>query len=126
MAFVAVSERHADLLCSLTGNASAEERDTWAIKAAAATAYLAGNATSTQTAMIEMEATGDACDPSALARKICDKSEQYHVLVGQVGALRSKAKKAVSESVTAQDLMQAMTAFETEADSKRNELNGGT
>lgn len=89
---------HSRFLRELTGNATTEERDTWKTKEEAARAYITGNATDGQTAMIELEAQGDGTDPAVLAQLIVAKAERFQNLIGIAAGLKSKAKAAIKQA----------------------------
>lgn len=92
---------HAAFLRSLTGNATSEERDTWKTKEEAARAFIAGNATDGQTALIELEAQGEGTEPAALAQVIVGKAESFQKLIGMAAGLKNKAKAAVKQAAAA-------------------------
>lgn len=115
-ALARVDMEHAKQLRLLTGNASREEVDTWTIKAAAATAYLASTATPEQSAMIEAEAAGDGTTPADLATIIATKSAAYQNLVGLAGGLRRGARAAVTAATTPAEVEAALASFATQAE----------
>ena len=123
-----VDQEHAHIMRTLTGDATIEERDTWASKAAAAKAYLADSATEEQKMLIELEAAGDDTLPSDLAARIVAKTIAFHRLIGMASAMKRRASyalsQAVSDDVPIEDVEQAVTdAFEQISTETAAEIN---
>lgn len=123
-----VDQEHAHIMRTLTGDATIEERDTWASKAAAATAYIAGSATEEQKMLIELEAAGDDTPPSDLAARIVAKTVAFHRLIGMASAMKRRASyalsQAISEDVPIEDIEQAVTTtFEQISKETAAEIN---
>jgi hypothetical protein len=97
-ALAEVDKLHAETLRKLTGNATTEERDTWAPKAMAARAVLADTADATQTAMIGLEAEVRGVPVKALAQKVLENAAAFELLVGKAAAFRAKSRKVINES----------------------------
>jgi hypothetical protein len=106
-ALLKIDQHHAQMLTEATGSATSAERDTWTVKAAAASAYLADTASLTQAAMSEAEG-GD--DPDALAQRIIQKSDAYQMLVGIAGGIRATARAAVRGASTLNEIDAALSA----------------
>ena len=100
----AVDRFHADLLTRLTGGASVAEQMTWAPKAAAAAAVLAGNAAPEQMDMLEPEALARGESLGGLAAIISGKNAEFHKLVGIAGSLRVEGHKMVAAAGDAASL----------------------
>ena len=94
-----VDQEHAHIMRTLTGDATIEERDTWASKAAAAKAYLADSATEEQKMLIELEAAGDDTPPSDLAARIVTKAVEFHRLIGMASAMKRRGRVALGQAV---------------------------
>jgi hypothetical protein len=112
-AYALVDVQHAQTLRSMTGNASPEERDTWAPKAMAARAVLAGTADATQQTMIGLEAAEKSVTVEDMAARVLKSSAQFEVLVGRAAAFRAKARAAISAAPDAPALdavMHVLTA----------------
>ena len=123
-----VDQEHAHIMRTLTGDATIEERDTWASKSAAAKAYLADSATEEQKMLIELEAAGDDTPPSDLAARIVAKTIAFHRLIGMASAMKRRASyalsQAVSDDVPIEDVEQAVTAaFEQISTETAAEIN---
>lgn len=114
-ALVTVKATHASYLRLATDNATAEERDTWPAKSAAATAYLANTATAAQTAFIEAKAVRDGVTPDALAQAIITKADALLGHIDQADYLSASGHIAVEAATTHADLQAALDAFEAEA-----------
>ncbi len=114
-ALAEVKATHASYLCLATDNATAEERDTWPAKSAAATAYLANTATAAQTAFIEAKSVRGGVTPDALAQTIVTKADAFLGHIGQADDLRASGRVAVEAATTHADLQAALDAFEAEA-----------
>lgn len=99
-----IDQRHAVLLDRANRGATQLERETWADKAAAASAYLSGKATDIQTLMIDTEASATGIDPSDLARAVVRKSEARLIKMGEAAAVRAKDRAAVKACKTANDV----------------------
>ena len=96
--------RFTELLGSLTNNASAVERDTWPIKAAAAEAVLDGSASQIQTELIKQEAAATGYSPKERAQIICDKAKAYHRHVTLCSSLKQAADQAVRAATSHAEL----------------------
>ncbi len=94
-ALAEVDAIHARYLSAATGNATTEERDTWAIKEAAARAVEDGTATAGQSAMLEAEAVGAGVDVEQLIATIIAKADAFLLFVGRAAGIRAKARAAV-------------------------------
>ena len=104
-AFDKVNWHYAEVLAEVTGDASPEERDTWAPKLYAASMLLSGNATDSQAFMISAEATGAGVTAPEMAMAIIGKGQEYEatvgVLSGQLQAhLRMIAGAESEEAIT--------------------------
>lgn len=102
-----VDRIHAGLLRKLTGNATVEERDTWAPKAQAARSLLSDTADEAQTAMLEREAVQRAVSAEALAQTILGRAAAFEQLIGVASAVRAKSR-AVLKDVESLDAMIAI------------------
>lgn len=91
---------HASTLKAAVTPYTIEERETWSIKLEAAKAYLADTATDYQTAMLTAEAPAYGYTTEEHAQRIIEKSQAYHVLVGQLAGMREQAKNAIREADT--------------------------
>lgn len=88
-------EWHAATLKAAVAPYTAEERETWAIKLEAAKAYLNNSATAYQTAMLEAEAPAYGYTTEQHAQRIIEKSQAYHLLVGQLAGKREQFKNSI-------------------------------
>jgi len=113
-AVVRIHELHAEVLEALTGEATIQERDTWAPKEAAARAYVAGSAPPPDVLMIETEATLSGQDPTALATYIVFKADQFKLLVGKAAGLRAQGLAAIEACLTPAHVEAAMVNIETQ------------
>lgn len=77
-----------------------EERQTWPFKLPAALAYLAGTASEVQIEMLSAEAPSHGYTTEQHAQRVIEKSQAYHVLVGQLAGMREQAKNAIREADT--------------------------
>jgi hypothetical protein len=109
-----VDSQHAEALRGLTGNATTEERDTWPNKAAAARAYLDGAGTASQRAMIEMEAAAKGVPAADMAAKVAGNADQFELMVGKAAAFRQKAKMAIKQTTSVQELEIVLAALRHE------------
>ncbi len=115
-----IKQRHAESLRLLSGDATPEERDTWPLQVAAASAYLAGTATAVQTQMLD-DLSVDGEDKTEFCQRIIAKSDAMMVLTGKAGMKRTLEKAIESANSTeeieqvmaagAQQMEQAITAF---------------
>ena len=95
-----INDVHAGFLAKFTGNASTEERDTWPIKLALAKQVIAETASSTDIALMAVEAIGAGITTLELANVIVTKAENYSRLIWLAGSIRKKGieqVKAASE-----------------------------
>jgi hypothetical protein len=106
---------HAELLRNLTGGASAEERDTWVVKAAAAKAVVAGAADAGQQAMLTVEGTARGMTLAEMATMIEAKDAQFKVLVGKAAALRVHGHTLVAAAASEADLAAIIPRLQTDA-----------
>lgn len=121
-ALAEVDRLHAETLRQLTGNATTEERDTWAPKATAARAILAGTADATQTAMLGLEAEVRGIPLKTWAKKVLENSAAFEVLVGKASAFRAKSRKAINESADVDALDAAWKQLQKEMAEATNGL----
>ena len=110
-----VEEGAVRLLWRLTGEVSGAERETWPIKAGAASAYLAGTASAAQTAMLSAEAVSTQEKIEDLCQKILDKHNAYLLSIGQCAGLRRKMLAEVEKGKSASATRAALKSFEEEA-----------
>jgi hypothetical protein len=109
-----VDRIHAEHLRQLTGNATIEERDTWAPKSLAARALLAGAADETQEAMLELEAGQRGVTAEVLAGIILARGVEFERLIGLAGAMRAKARSAFTAATTLEEMLHAGAALRAE------------
>jgi len=110
----AVHKRHKEMIGGMTGNYTAEERDTWAVKAEAGKAVLAGTASPEQLALVTMEAQLTGETVQELAQIIVDKSKQFHLLVGLAAGFRRKTVAAIEARTNYDELASVIAKAETE------------
>lgn len=103
-----IDKNHADLLRSLTGGATIEERDTWQAKELAAEALLIGEADDWQVNMLAAEAGYMEVDPAYLAARVLEKARRFKMLIGVAGGIKSKARAAIKAAADDADLMAAV------------------
>lgn len=115
-ALAEVDQVHAGQLRQLTGNATIEERDTWAPKANAARALLAGAADEAQAAMLGLEAAQRGLSAEELTQTILARAAAFEQLIGVASAIRTKARAAFTSAETLEDMLLAGQALYTEAD----------
>lgn len=115
-ALAEVDQVHAGQLRQLTGNATDVERDTWAPKANAARAVLAGTADEAQAAMLGIEAAQRGLSAEKLAHAILARAAAFEQLIGAASAIRTKARDALKAAETLEDMLLAGQALYSEAD----------
>lgn len=118
-ALKAVEVEHADLLRRLTGDATIEERDTWAVKETAARAFLLDTATDTQQQMLAMEAEGRQQTVNLLASIIVGKADDFRLLVGLTSKLRAAGRTGVEAATDTSILIEDVPAALAEAQKAR-------
>ena len=111
-----VKARHAEMLLYLTGDYSAEERDTFTLQLGWASAYQSnGDAQAgvflsglfAEAERLALEAAGD--DPAAvMADRITQKNNRMAILTVAAGQAKNEAEAAVAASATVADLEQDM------------------
>jgi len=106
---------HAKLLRDLTGDASAEERDTWVVKAAAAKAVVAASADAGQEAMLTAEGTARGMTLAEMAMMIEAKDSQFKGLVGLAAALRVKGHNLIAAATSEAELAAIIPQLQTDA-----------
>lgn len=99
-----VDQLHAQTLRSLTGNATPEERDTWATKRMAAKSVLGGTAEPSQAAMIELEAREKQITSTEMAQRVLKSAAEFETLVGMAAAFRQKSRSAILAALDADAL----------------------
>lgn len=114
-AIEAVKGQHAVFMRQLTGNATIEERDTWAPKAQAAERYINGTPTDAERLMIETEAQFRQIDPTEFAMGVKAKADAFARLIGLAGGIKSKAEAAIRAAETTEDIKAALEASGAEA-----------
>lgn len=119
-----ITNKHAELLRVLTGNATIEERDTWQTKAIAAEAFNNNSASNSQKLMLQSEADILAVEVSILVQTILQKYENYQKLIGLASGLRSKGKKLVEACSTKEEVKTVMEQLEQEVNTYISQLNG--
>ena len=92
-----IADRHAAIIATLTGNATAAERDTWIVKEQAARDVIAGGTGGGVIVPVEGETA------LQLARKVVAKAEGFRSLVGLADNFKRRSEKAV-ESLALQTL----------------------
>ena len=110
-ALAEVDATHASYLRVLLENASQEERDTWPVKSAAATAYLANTATAAQTAFIEAKAARGGVTPDTMAEKIISKADAHLGHIIQAEDFLASGRAAVEAASTHDELQAALDLF---------------
>ncbi|XAT57839.1 hypothetical protein GN241_10990 [Rhodobacteraceae bacterium IMCC1335] len=115
-ALAEVDQIHARQLRQLTGNATIEERDTWAPKANAARALLAGTAYDAQAAMVGFEAAQRGISAEELAHAILARAAAFEQLIGVASAIRTKARAAFKAAETLDEMLLVGQALYAEAD----------
>ena len=111
-ALTEVDTRHAAFLRAATGNASSEERDTWAVKLAAANALVAGEANESQINMLSTEAPAWSETTEEFATYIIGKAAAYEALVGHAGRVRGESRTAIKAASTTDEIQAALDAME--------------
>lgn len=111
-----VERQFSGLMVLLTGSASIEERDTWAIKETAARAHTAGEANPSQAAMLASEAGAVGEDVEALAANIIGKAEAFYALVGAASGMKRAAHKAIQNAKSISALETALAALADQRD----------
>lgn len=94
-AYHRVNVDHGAALLRLTGSASQAERDTWAVKEAAARAVIDGTAGGAQAQMIALEASARGQSPAELAQVVISKADNFRISIGAAGAARATANAAI-------------------------------
>lgn len=94
---------------SITGKVPQDEKLSWDAKEGAARAILAGNATTSQTALLQGEAdlTGETL--TELSTIIVAKADKYRLIVAKVAGLR----RAVSKQLQAADVVSNPFVYDT-------------
>ncbi|MFK7942350.1 MAG: hypothetical protein AB8B85_05465 [Paracoccaceae bacterium] len=111
----AVDQAFSQLMNELTGNASAEDRDTWPEKRNAATAYLGGTPEPDDAALIVTAATLRGVDPVAFSQEIIEKATQFKHLIGLADGLKGRAREMVRAATTEAEVRDALDAMEAQA-----------
>lgn len=102
---------HEKVLCRLTEDASAAERDTWAGKAAAVEAFANNSATVAQMALLEGEALAMGETVQEQADRIAAKSLAYHQVVGVTSGHRRKAIADLDAAATVEEMEGIVSAL---------------
>ena len=100
MTLAYIKSTHANLLNTLTGNASPEERDTWSVKATAAINKINKKATKAELAMLKKEADLRKISVDELANKILVKHEIYLERLGIYAGMKHKWEKMLKSVKT--------------------------
>lgn len=115
-AIATLNDEHASILRSLTNNATVEERDTWQAKALAALAYDSGNASATQTDMLETEAAMAGETTGDLVATILAKNAAYQKMIGLASGHRRKTIAALNAASDIAELRQVGDHARAQAD----------
>lgn len=112
-----VKIEHAKHLSDLTGNATIEERDTWAVQLSAAVAFLAdGNAEDQlflEGLLTDAEIAAGAT-AATMADKIIAKSEQTKLLIRMAGKMKREADQAIAAAGTLEELETIIAALKSQ------------
>lgn len=111
-----VERQFSELLVSLTGGASIEERDTWSIKEAAARAILDGNPVDSQVSMITAEAQAVGESANDLAVRVIQKAEKFYALVGVSSGMKRAAHSAIQGAQSLPELDAVIAALAEQRD----------
>lgn len=115
-ALAQIDEKHAEILVELTGDATVEERDTWATKAVAAQAYMVGAATDSQIEMLTTEAAIVGEDVQVLVATVLGRAVVFNKLIGLASGLRRKGRSAVKACSTEEQLAATMEVVLQQSD----------
>jgi len=111
-----IHEMHAEVLETMTGNATVQERDTWPIKQTAAKAFLAGSIDEEDLIMLETEATLAGIPVAKLAATISYKSQVFKQLVGKAAGLRVAGINAVMTCQSMEQVAMTMSHISNQID----------
>lgn len=103
-----LNKQHADILRTLTGDATVEERNTWQAKAIAAIAYSNGQASEAQADMLETEANMVGETANELVVKVIDKNKAFHKMVGLAAGHRRAISKLIASAKDLTELDQVL------------------
>lgn len=102
-----VKQQHAHALQQLSGDATAEERDTWPVQLQAALSYTAGTASASQQAMLAaLVVEGET--PAVLSSRIIAKNQAIQTLIGLAGGLKRRTESAVIAATTTEAITDIM------------------
>lgn len=116
-----VAGTHAEFLRSLTGDASAEERDTWQTKALAAAAIRDQSAADYQRAMIETEAELAGESELELVEKILGKAKAYHSLIGLATGMKRRTEAKIEAAKSIEEIETIIESARLTAEAKAAE-----
>jgi hypothetical protein len=95
---------------AITGPVPVSEMLSWPAKEMAARAWVAGEATEADRALIEGEAAMTGEDAAALARRVLDRAEAYRAAVAALTGLRRAAEAALEAAGDAGTVSQVTAA----------------
>jgi len=111
-----IHEMHAEVLETMTGNATVQERDTWPVKQAAAEAFIAGSASETDILMLTIEAELTQIPVEQLAATVVYKAQVFKQLVGKAAGLRAAGIRAVMNCQSMEQVSMTMAGIEQQID----------
>ena len=100
----------------LTGRVPAAERDSWPLKEQAARAYLAGEQSEQDTALLQAEAELTGETVAALAATIVQKSTLFRIAAGKIAGMRRTTIAAINEADTFEQVNTVLAGAKSSAE----------
>lgn len=109
-AIKAVAIKHGAMLSQLTGNATAEDRDTWPVKLPAALESIAmGEPTADAIGIFALEAAADNVSVMDKCRRSAAKAAAFKHLTGVAAGIKADAENAINQARSYEEVKQALS-----------------